>query len=222
MNAKRLLMINILVLVIIVGGGFLGYYFLNQSQTYLSTDNAKIDGQQIVIAAPATGQLVDWTGETGKSYAAGDTLGTIQMAGATAVAGKPAAAVTIPVKIPTAATIVQQNAVKDSIVMAGMPLAYAYDFKNLWVTANINETDINDVKLGQQVDIYVDAYPGTTLGGRVERIGLATASTFSLLPSSNNTANFTKVTQVIPVTIKLDGQNQNLVPGMSVSVRIHR
>jgi multidrug resistance efflux pump len=93
---------------------------------------------------------------------------------------------------------------------------------NLVVTANIDETKIQDVKVGDVVDVYVDAFPGTTLNGNVKSIGLATASTFSLLPTSNTNANFTKVTQVIPVTIKLNNIPGGLVPGMNVSVRIHK
>jgi multidrug resistance efflux pump len=93
---------------------------------------------------------------------------------------------------------------------------------NLFVTANIDETKIQDVRVGDTVDVYVDAFPGTNLTGSVQSIGLATASTFSLIPSTNTNANFTKVKQVIPVTIKLTNIPGGLVPGMNVSVRIHK
>lgn len=125
--------------------------------------------------------------------------------------------------MPTKATVVQNNVVKDSFVAAGTPLATAYDMSNLWVTANIDETKINDVATNQDVDIYVDAFPNTPLKGKVDTIGLATASTFSLLPSSNTSGNFTKVTQVVPVKITIDDtKGLNLVPGMNVTVRIHK
>ncbi len=45
-------------------------------------------------------------------------------------------------------------------------IAYAFDMNNLWVTANIEETDVDDVQKGQDVDVYVDAYPDTTLTGK--------------------------------------------------------
>ena len=70
--------------------------------------------------------------------------------------------------------------------------------------------------------MYVDAYPDTTLTGKVEQVGLTTANTFSMLPSSNATANYTKVTQVVPVKISLDSKSVNIVPGMNVTVRIHK
>jgi multidrug resistance efflux pump len=98
-----------------------------------------------------------------------------------------------------------------------------YDLNNLWVTANIEETKIRDVKLNQVVDIDVDAFPGNSMTGKVAQIGLATAGTFSLLPVTNTTANYTKVTQVIPVTIAIDNyRGFGIVPGMSAHIRIHK
>jgi multidrug resistance efflux pump len=217
MNFRRMLLVNLLILVLLVGGGIAGYYFYNRSATYLSTDNARIDGQQIAVASPGAGRLVEWTGAPGKHYAANERIGVVQVMGA---AGNP---VSVDVTVPADSTIVQSSAVKNSLVGAGTPLAYAFDLDHLYVTANINETDINDISVGQDVDVYVDAFPGTILKGRVDNIGLATASTFSLMPTSNTTGNYTKVTQVIPVTIALEGyRGLALAPGMNVTARIHK
>jgi multidrug resistance efflux pump len=212
-SVKRLLLVNIIVILIIIIGGFSAYYFYNQSTLYLKTDDAAVSGQEIVVAAPTTGKLVSWNGDTGSDFSSGDSIGQIATGGT-----KP-----IDVTMPQDATVVQNQAVENEIVAAGTPLAYAYNLQNLWVMANIKETQISDVKVGQDVDVYVDAFPGITLKGTVKQIGLATASTFSLLPTSNDTANYTKVTQVIPVQIKLEGdEGIGLTPGMSASVRIHK
>ncbi|GGJ14139.1 multidrug resistance protein A [Alicyclobacillus cellulosilyticus] len=213
MNARRLLVVNILIILVIIVVGFVGYYLYNQSTMYLSTDNAQVSGQQIAIDAPAAGKLVHWKGALGAHFNAGQAVGDIDVGG-----GK-----LVPVAMPQDGTIVLNSAVNNEFVAPGTPLAYAYDLNHLWVTANIKETEISDVKVGQDVDVTVDAYPGITLKGTVSQIGLATAATFSLLPQNNDTANFTKVTQVIPVIISLQGdQGIGLVPGMSATVRIHR
>jgi multidrug resistance efflux pump len=129
----------------------------------------------------------------------------------------------MPITLPTNGTVVQTNAVKDSFVAAGTPLAQVFDLDNLWVTANIEETSIDQIEVNQDADIYVDAFPNATLKGRIEKIGLATSGTFSLLPSSNSTGNYTKVTQVIPVRISIEDQKGlQIVPGMNVTVRIHK
>jgi multidrug resistance efflux pump len=216
MTARRMILINVILLIVLVGGGFAGYYFYNKSVTYLSTDNAMVSGQQVAIASPAAGKLTDWNAKQGDKFNKGEKIGAVQTMGANGQSS------TINITAPTDGTIVQNNAVKNTIVGAGSPLAISYDLSKLWVTANIKETDINDVKVGQDVDVYADAFPNTTISGKVDTIGLATAGTFSLLPSNNSSGNYTKETQVIPVKITLDSYGVDLVPGMNVTVRIHK
>lgn len=217
MNSKMLL-VNILVILVILAGGGAAAYYYNESVNYVKTDNARIDGQQVTIAALTAGKLVEWTGQVGKSYNGGEKVGSIQP-GATAAAAAPAK---VDIDVPITATIVQQSVVSNGYVSPGTVLARAYDLGSLWVTANIDEASINNVKSGQAVDVYVDAFPGTTLTGRVDKIGLTTAGTFSLLPTSNTNANYTKVRQVIPVTILMDGyKGLAIAPGMSATVRVH-
>ncbi|HDX9576841.1 HlyD family efflux transporter periplasmic adaptor subunit [Bacillus cytotoxicus] len=213
---RRMIIINIITLIVLVGGGVGGYYYYNQSQNYLKTENAKIDGKIIPIASPVAGKLTEWKAEVGKNYNENDKLGAVSTVG-------PNGEQTVDVTIPKNATVVQANATTNALVGAGSPIAYAYDMNDLWVTANIEETDVDSVHKGQEVDVYVDAYPDTTLTGKVEQVGLTTANTFSMLPSSNATANYTKVTQVVPVKVSLDhSKSVNIVPGMNVTVRIHK
>lgn len=216
MSTRKLLLLNVIIVLVVLAGGFLAYYFYNQSTLYLKTNDAQITGKQVSIIAPATGQLTDWKGTFGTTLKAGDTVGDVM----TMQGGKPT---TVPITIPTDGTIVQDNAVDGQIAAPGLPLAYAYDLHHLWVSANIKETQISDVKIGQTVDVYLDAYPDLTFKGTVSQIGLATAGTFSMLPSTNTSANFTKVTQVIPIVVTIQGyEGSNLVPGMSASIRIHK
>jgi multidrug resistance efflux pump len=212
MKSSRIVLINVIVILLLVGGGGAAVYYYVQSVNYISTVNASIQGQPVTIAASAPGTLTLWRGQVGQTYTPGQTLGHIR-----------AATGAVTVTAPAAGTIVQQNAVVNSVIAAGTPLARMYDLSNLWVTANIAETDIRDVKLGQAVDLDFPAFPGTTLTGKVSQVGLATAGTFSLLPTANTNANYTRVTQVVPVNISVDSyRGLGLLPGMSANVRIHR
>ncbi|TJY41822.1 HlyD family secretion protein [Cohnella pontilimi] len=212
MKSSRIVLINVIVILLLVAGGGAAVYYYVQSVNYISTDNARVEGQAVPIAAPAAGMLTQWKGQVGQTYSSGQTLGYIR-----------AATGSVSLSAPAAGTIVQQSAVVNSVVAPGTPLARMYDLNNLWITANIAETDIRDIKVGQAVDLDVDAFPGNTLTGKVSQIGLATAGTFSLLPVSNTTTNYTRVTQVIPVNISVDSyRGLGLLPGMSVSVRIHK
>jgi membrane fusion protein (multidrug efflux system) len=91
---------------------------------------------------------------------------------------------------------------------------------DLWVTANYKETQINKMRVGQKVDIQVDAYPGITFKGHVESFQPGTGAVFSLLPPENATGNFVKVVQRVPVRIAIDSPydpNHPLYPGLSVN-----
>ena len=215
MKATRLLILNFVIIVLVIIAGFVGYYFYNQSTLYLTTDDAQVSGQQITISSPVAGKLVSWNGTQGKTFHAGDTVGQVEVSN-----GSRTEDINIP--MPQDGTIVEDNVVPNEYVTPGTPLAYAYNMNQLYVTANIKETQIQHVKVGDTVDVYFDAFPGTSVTGTVSQIGLATASTFSLLPSTSTNANYTKVTQVIPVTITLQGIPTGLVPGMNATVRIHK
>jgi multidrug resistance efflux pump len=93
----------------------------------------------------------------------------------------------------------------------------------LWVVANMKETQMRSVAVGQPVTLKIDALGGQALRGHVERIAPATGSEFSVIRPDNATGNFTKVAQRIPVRIAIDADQpaaQRLSPGMSVVARI--
>jgi multidrug resistance efflux pump len=95
--------------------------------------------------------------------------------------------------------------------------------KQLWVIANLKETQMNGVQVGQPVTFKVDALDGAQLTGVVERISPATGSEFSVLPADNATGNYVKIAQRIPVRVRIDQGQANarrLAPGMSVIVSI--
>ena len=107
-------------------------------------------------------------------------------------------------------------------VTAGTALAPLVG-QDIWIVANFPETGVNGMKLGQAVDITVDALQDRHFTGRVESFSPATASEFSLLAGSNATGNFTKIVQRLPVRISIDpGQEMGeyLAPGLSVIVRV--
>lgn len=94
---------------------------------------------------------------------------------------------------------------------------------DIWVTANVKETEMGDVAVGDTVDFTVDSYGGRHFAGRVESIAPATGARFALLPPDNATGNFTKVVQNVPVRIRIltpPDPEQPLRPGMSVKVAI--
>jgi multidrug resistance efflux pump len=106
------------------------------------------------------------------------------------------------------------------VIKVGQTIAVIVDLNNVWVEANLEETKVEYVRLGQTVDVKVDAYPGTKFTGRVLNIGAAAASEFALIPENRSAGNFTKVTQRIPIKIEVINPAYQLRPGMMVIVGI--
>ena len=76
-----------------------------------------------------------------------------------------------------------------------------------WVVANYKETQTENLAVGQDVEITVDAISSITYKGRVESISGATGASFSIFPQDNSAGNFVKVEQRIPVRIEFTEEN---------------
>lgn len=120
---------------------------------------------------------------------------------------------------PISGRIARKNVDPGKYVQAGQPLLAIVDEKNIWVTANFKETQLENLRVGQPVDIRADSYPGLTFKGHVDSFQPGTGAVFSLLPPQNAAGTFVKVVQRIPVKIVLDSVPdavRPLWPGLSV------
>jgi membrane fusion protein (multidrug efflux system) len=123
------------------------------------------------------------------------------------------------IRAPVDGIIGQKNVELGQIVQQGQPLLAIVPLEDIWVKANFKENQLKKMRLGQVVEIEVDAYGGRTYMGHVESISAATGARFSLLPPENSTGNYVKVVQRVPLRIRFDqGQDPEhlLRPGMSV------
>jgi membrane fusion protein (multidrug efflux system) len=110
-----------------------------------------------------------------------------------------------------------------NVLAPGTPLM-AIVPRNVYVTANLKETQLNHLRRGQPVTIKVDAYPDIKLTGKVDSVEPATGQTFSAIPPQNATGNWVKVVQRVPVKILFDqlpdDPGRRLAPGMSVEISV--
>ena len=122
---------------------------------------------------------------------------------------------------PVAGQVVNRSVNVGSYVAPGTQLMAIVPDK-MWVTANFKETQLTLMKIGQPVDIHVDAYPGVDFKGHVDSIQRGAGQAFALLPPQNATGNYVKVVQRVPVRIVFDAKNgpdpkrYPIGPGMSV------
>ncbi|KKB63425.1 hypothetical protein WM40_11890 [Robbsia andropogonis] len=94
---------------------------------------------------------------------------------------------------------------------------------DMWVTANFKETQLTHMRVGQAVEVHIDAYPESVLHAHVDSIQRGTGSVFSTLPAENATGNYVKVVQRVPVKIVFDNddwRHLQLAPGLSVTPRV--
>jgi membrane fusion protein (multidrug efflux system) len=121
---------------------------------------------------------------------------------------------------PTDGRVVMTFSRQGEHVSPGQRILMFHDPADIWVEANVRETEVRLLKPGMKADIRVDAYPGKVFAGEVFRIGQTATSKFALLPDPNPSGNFTKITQRLPVRIRLAEKDPALRPGMMVEVFI--
>lgn len=126
------------------------------------------------------------------------------------------------IRSPIDGVVGEKNVEIAAAVAPGQSLMTLVPDRGIYITANYKETQLGNVRVGQPVDIKIDAYKGVDFQGHVSAIAPASQNTFSLVPAQNATGNFVKVTQRIPVRIVVDNPpaDRPLRVGMSVETSI--
>jgi multidrug resistance efflux pump len=213
--------------VVLVVVGVLGFNAYREGLLYVSTENAQLTGQPVQVGSMNAGRLVSLMPSIGAAVHQGDVIAQVALPSQTGMAqsGQPKIGflgvgdTRVDVQAPFDGIVIAEPVAIGSVVSAGQSIVSIVDPTQLWVNANIEETNIGKVKVGQPVSIHIDAL-GVDVPGKVDAITPATASTFSMLPNSNASGNFTKVTQLIPVRVAVNLGNQPLLLGANVEVKI--
>ena len=117
---------------------------------------------------------------------------------------------------PVAGRVTRLTAAKGGYAAVGQALMMFVP-RDVWVTANFKETQLDLMRPGQPVNIEIDAYPDRTFEGHVDSIQSGSGTAFSLLPAENATGNYVKIVQRVPVKIVFNKPPDVLLgPGMSV------
>ncbi|HEY3118433.1 MAG TPA: HlyD family efflux transporter periplasmic adaptor subunit [Chloroflexota bacterium] len=223
---RRILPVVGLIALLVVGLVAFNVYW--EGANFVSTDNAQVSGQTISVGSINAGRVtaigvgigavvrkdqviaeIALPSEVGLTQSGGPRMDFLGDADSRVSVRSPIDGVVIAVPGAVGATIAQ-----------GQSLVTLVDPAQLWVNANVDETKVGRVRAGQEADVHIDA-SDVTVTGYVIAITPATAATFSLLPQSNTTGNFTKVAQVIPVRIAVNLGAQTGLLGSSASVKIH-
>lgn len=217
--------ILIVIIVLILAGGVYGGNLWYQHSQYVTTNNATITGPLIPVTTLSAGQIISLDVDVGSRVERGQRVaevGAPRFSDSSSRQGFQAApAQGTSVQAPVSGFVAAVWTYPGALVSPGVPIVTLFDSSSVWVSARIDETEVNRVHPGQTVDVTVDSLGGTILKGKVAGISPATAANFSLLPQNNTDANFIKVGQVIPVKITLENTDGLLlIPGSSAEVKI--
>ncbi|MGB9804820.1 HlyD family secretion protein [Desulfofundulus sp.] len=216
MKNKRLVFIVAAVIVVVLTAIIAYYLYLNRH--YVTTEDARVDGDIYQISPQVSGKLLEIDVEEGQVVRSGDIVARLDDTTLSPGANTDLAVVRSPLN----GVVVKKVAHVGEIAAPGEPIIMVADPSGLYVTADIEETNLEKIRPGQKVDITLDAMHGYKFTGHVVRIGRASVSTFSLLPTTSSSGSFTKVVQRVPVKIAFDTYPPHYVEiGTNAWVRIH-
>ncbi len=227
---KRVTLLIATGVMVLLGFLIVGFYWY-QGMMYVKTDDARLASPVVTITPQLGGVLTNLPLDEGDEVQPGDIVAVLDtsqsntsavpsISGLLQVA--PLAAHRTEITSPIEGKVLKINLVEGQNVMAGQSILVLAESRNMYVSANIEETKIANLKPGQRVDIKVDALGNKSYQGRIASIGEATVSTFAVISSQSSNGNFTKVTQVVPVKIQFPAAGElALKPGLSAVIRIH-
>lgn len=125
-------------------------------------------------------------------------------------------------RAPVDGVVTVLNLEQGEYVEEGRPLFAIVDDRTPWIEANLKETELTHVQVGQKVTVEIDAYPGVAWEAVVASIAPSTGAEFSILPPQNASGNWVKVVQRVPVKLALTpGQDRPVLrSGMTADISI--
>ena len=186
---SKTMVIAVVIVILLAGLGIAGY-FIYEGDFYYQTDNAKVDTTIYQLTANARGELIKMDAYQGEEVTAGQVLARVDN-GPYIVS-------------PIDGTVIDVKMQKGDYANASDVVMVVAKTSDMYITANVEETNILKIQKGQSVSVSLDAY-GKSFDGYIENVNTVTSTKLTGSASSFTTSGtYTKVTQLIPVKIKLN------------------
>jgi membrane fusion protein (multidrug efflux system) len=195
---------------------------LDQARAEAQAARAEIQAAEAAVAAQRgqVGALVATTAGAGANILAGRAQ--VQAAEAALRTARLDLERTI-VRAPIDGVVGNRAVRPGQLVKSGQQLLAIVPVQASYIVANFKETQLEKMRVGQLVEIEVDAYPGLKVHGRIDSLAPASGAQFALIPTDSASGNFTKIVQRVPVkvTVERDGLAAQLLrPGLSVEATV--
>ena len=192
----------------LASGAAIGVYFIWQSAGYLTIDNARVRATLVHISPDVPGPLERFTIAEGVYVRENEILGWVENGGA--------------MRAPFDGVVIYANAVQEQVVSPMSHIAVIADINSIHIQANIEETDIARLQVGQPAIVTIDPFGNQQFNGYISEIGLVTAAELAGVALFFNTGGtFTRVTHLIPIKVNItDDVNLDRFIGVNARVRI--
>jgi multidrug resistance efflux pump len=203
---SKTMVIAAVIVILLAGLGIAGY-FIYEGYFYYQTDNAKVDTMIYQLTASASGRLARMYVSQGDEVKAGQVLAQVEKGPY--------------VRSPVDGTVTDVKMQKGDYVTASDVILVVAKTSDMYITANVEETNIVKIHTGQSVSVSLDAY-GRSFTGYVEEVNSVTSTRLAGSATSFTTSGtYTKVTQLIPIKIKLlDNVDLADIIGTNATVKI--
>ena len=206
-NKGKLVIVLVLTFILAVGAAT-GFFFVNRSFSYLTTDNARVTTDLVHVISNMPGMLERFTIYEGRYVAANELLGWVENGES--------------MRSPVDGLVISTSVRQGQNIPAMTPIAVIADTGRIHIQANIRETDITRLHEGQTAYVTIDGLGNRQFTGYIANIGRITQAELSGQALFFNTGgNFTRVTHLIPIEINItDDVNLDSLIGINARVRI--
>lgn len=194
------------VAVLIIAAGIIGY-LVYDDMYYYQTDNAKVDTSIFQLTAKASGKLIKMDANEGDAVKAGQVLARVDNGPY--------------IMSPIEGTVTDVRMQKGDYASASDVVLVVAKTTDMYILVNVEETNILKIHKGQKATVTLDVY-GQSFSGYVDDVNTITSTKLSGNVSSfTSSGTYTKVTQLIPVKIKLvDPVDLEDIIGTNATVKI--
>jgi multidrug resistance efflux pump len=213
---KRIISLVLVAIVpLLIGASIAGYSIWHDSSYYVKSTTARVSGSVVQVSAPDAGEVTALPFNVGDSVEAGQTVATLNVALSQAVGSSSAGTVEVPIKAPMAGTIIKRFLDIGDRAAAGAPLISLVNLANLYIVADVDESKVPSIQIGQPATIYLRAFD-KNIDGQVFGLTPATADLVTTATGTQAASG----TPEVPIMIGFSEPDLPIYPGMSAEVTI--
>lgn len=217
MTKKRIVtLVLIAVVPLLVGAAIAGFSIWHDSTYYVKSTTARVSGSVVQVSAPGSGEVMDLPYDVGQTVQQGQTIATLNLTLPQGVGATGGDSVMAPIKAPMAGTVIKRFVHVGERAAAGAPLLSLVDLTKLYVLANVDESKVPSIQIGQPATIYLRALDKNIDG----EVGGLTPATSDLVTTVTGTQPTTGTPQVPVLVDFATDPALPIFPGMSAEVTI--